>query len=225
MKRFLGVIAAAVSAGGVMAAAAPPVSAATGHQITTYTNTFLVKLTGTSDEKGYYLSTDYRSVVIMSPRLAFYVETVKAARQTTGPTTTATMQWYFVGGRNYIKDNGARGWQKSTPTVGDIRTYGNTSSVRVIIDRLFALPGLFLASAGHYYGIDTIAQIGAFLSYTYGVSQEFLSVNDFTIVTVSFWVNSDGWPVSLVIAGSSPDMRLNIGDTFTYNRPATIKAP
>jgi hypothetical protein len=57
------------------------------------------------------------------------------------------------------------------------------------------------------------------------VTPEFLSVNDVTIITVSFSVNSGGWPVSLVIAGSSSDMRLNIGDTFTYNQPATIKAP
>jgi hypothetical protein len=75
-----------------------------------------VKLTGTSSEKGYYLSTDYHSVVIMGPRLAFYMETVKAARQTTGPTTTATMQWYFVSSHNYLKYNGAPGWRKSTLT-------------------------------------------------------------------------------------------------------------
>jgi hypothetical protein len=52
-------VTAAVCAAGMIFTAAPPGTAATGRQITTYTDTFHVKLTGTSSEKGYYLSTDY----------------------------------------------------------------------------------------------------------------------------------------------------------------------
>ncbi len=225
MKRFLALTAATVSAAGMIFAAVPVPAAiaATGHQIKTYTNTFYVKLTGTSFQKGWYLTTDYRAVAIMSPRLAFYVTTVEGSSVIAKPTT---MQWYFVGGRDYIKYNGTPGWKISTPTASEIRTYEKTSNAQVVIDKLFALPGLYQAGARLYRTTDTVAQISGFLSYSYGSDiPGLLKVNDFTSIAVSFSTNSDGWPVSLVIAGSSSDMRLNISDTFTYNHPTTIKAP
>lgn len=223
MKRFLALTAAGVSAAGMIFTAVPAAIASTGPQIKTYTNTFYLKLTGTSFEKGWYLSTDYRAVVISSPRLAFYVTTVKGSSVIATPTT---MQWYFVGGRDYIKYNGAPGWEISTPTASQIRTYEKTTSVQVVIDKLFALPGLHRAGPRLYRTNDTVAQISGFLSYSYGSEiPGLLQVNDFTSIAVSFSTNSDGRPVSLVIAGSSSDMRLNISDTFTYNHPATINAP
>jgi hypothetical protein len=226
MKRFLAVTAAAVSATGMIFAAVPAATAATGPQIKTSTDTFYLKLTGTGFEKGWYLNTDYHSVVIMSPRLTFYLDIVNASAPAPGQGTRSTTQWYFVGDRNYIKYDGAPDWKISTPTPSDIRTYEKTSNVRAVIAKLFALPGLYRAGVRHYRTTDTVAQISAFLSYSYGSEiPGLLNVNDFTSISVSFSTNSDGWPVSLVIAGRSSDMILNISDTFTYNRPTTIKAP
>lgn len=222
MKRFLAVTAAAVSAAGMIFTAVPAATAATGPQIKTYTNTFHLKFTGTSFLKGYYLDTDYHAVVIMSPRLTFYVNVVNAA----APDLGSSMQSYFVGGRLYVKYGGARGWQISTPTASEIRVYEQTTNIQVVIAKLFALPGVYQSGARHYLTTDTIAQISPFLSYAYGSEiPGLLNVNDFTTIAVSFWTNSDGWPVSLVITGTSSDMTLNIGDTFTYNHRTTIKAP
>jgi hypothetical protein len=52
-----------------------------------------------------------------------------------------------------------------------------------------------------------------------------LNVDDFTPISVRFSANSDGWPLSLVITGSSSDTVLSISDTFTYNQGTAIEAP
>jgi hypothetical protein len=70
-----------------------------------------------------------------------------------------------------------------------------------------------------------VAQIGGLLSYSFGLPEVFLYVNDFTSLAVGFSTDSAGRPVSLVITGDSSDMRPNIGDAFTYNRPTAVKAP
>jgi hypothetical protein len=222
VKRFLAVIAATASAAGMIVAAVPAASAAAESQIRTYTDTFNLSLTGVGTEKGFCLRMYYRSRVIRSPRLAFYIETVRTACLTG---IQITQQWYFVGGHNYLKYNDNLGWEKSTPTASQIRTYEKTSNVQIVITQLYALPGLHRVDASHYLATDTVAQIGRFLSYSFGVDVEFLYVNDFTSLAVGFSTDSAGRPVSLVITGDSSDMRLNIADAFTYNRPTAIQAP
>lgn len=198
------------------------VAAAAGPQLKTYTNTFHLKFTGTSFLKGWYLSTDYHAAVIMSPRLAFYLKTVKAS-SVAGPTTT---QWYFAGGHNYLKYDGAAGWEKSTPTASEIRTYEKTTNVQIVIAKLFALAGLYQPGIQLYRTTDTVAQISPFLSYAYGsFIPGLLTVNDFTVITVSFKTNSDGWPVSLVISARSSDLIFKISDAFTYNHRTIIEVP
>jgi hypothetical protein len=229
MKRFLAVIAATVSAVGMIAGAVPAASAAEA-RINTYTDTFDVNLTGVSFMNGWYLRTDYHSRVIMNPRLTFYVENGIVTHLPGGkPSTLENMtQWYYVGGRSYRKDglgNTGTGWQISTPTASEVRVYEKTANVEIVIGLILALPGLHRTGARHYGATDTLAQISRLLNYTFTVTKPFLSVNGFASFAVSVSTDSAGRPVSLAITGDSSDMRLSIGDAFTYNQPVTVAAP
>ncbi|MGD0241725.1 MAG: hypothetical protein ABSB59_15550 [Streptosporangiaceae bacterium] len=225
MKRFLAVTAVTASVAGMIFAAVPATAAAAKPQVKAYTDSWNSNLTGTGTEKGWYLRASYRSRVIRSPRLAFYVAVAHAARQTDGEILKSSQQQYFTGGHDYTKDSGQPGWIRTTPTASQIRGYEKSTDIHIVIAKLFALPALHRTGARHYHATDTVAQISGLLSYSFGLPEDFFYFNQFTSFAVSFSTDAEGRPVSLAITGTSSDMRLSIGDVFTYNRPLTIKAP
>jgi hypothetical protein len=44
-------------------------------------------------------------------------------------------------------------------------------------------------------------------------------------VTITLWTNANGYPLKFTVTGQSAVVRLAISETFSYNRPVSIKAP
>jgi hypothetical protein len=78
-----------------------------------------------------------------------------------------------------------------------VRNYEKTTNVRILAGQLFALTGVHSDDARRYHAIDSLAQISGLLSYSFGLLENVLAVNDLTSFAVRFSTDSAGRLVSL----------------------------
>ena len=72
----------------------------------------------------------------------------------------------------------------------------------------------------------TDQQASAFLYWQYGATVKDLSHYDkIKAVTITLRTNANGYPLKFTVTGQSAIVRLAISETFSCNRPVSIKAP
>jgi hypothetical protein len=111
-------------------------------------------------------------------------------------------------------------------SAAEIRSYEEQANPYNSEAKFDAIRGVTRVGPGHYQVTGTPRQVGAFLSFEYGLAAQALTDMSVKSVTISLWLDGSGRPVKFAVTAHSPRENVGITETFTdYNKPLTIKAP
>jgi hypothetical protein len=226
VKRQLAAVAATALAGAAVLAATPAANATAKAPIRTYHYSLSFNLVGIGGDAGWYRHLSSNWQVVLSPHLAME-ETFKDAYFGVGNKLIHEYgTFYLVSGRFYNRKDGARKWTVRKASEAEIRAYEQTANPYNGEAKFDATRGGTRVGPGHYQVTGTPRQVGAFLSFEYGLPVQALIDMSVRLVTIGLWLDGSGRPVKFAVTAHSPRENVNITETFTdYNKPLTIKAP
>ena len=222
MRRQLASMAAAVAGTVLATASAAHAAPAVRAPIRTFVDNTSIRFSGIDwYSRDYY---DYR--IVRTPRLAECGVHGFASSAHPGESIAGHGDVCVVNGTYYSGLFGHHNWTSTKLSAADQKEDGESADPYYTLAMFLKIPGVAVASPGHYQVTCAVGQISAFLNWDYGVTKSALAKYGIASVTASFWLNSSGRPVKDTITGQSSHTRLSAVETFTkYNDPLIVKAP